>query len=42
MARYRNVVSGVIVSVPDEKELGSDWEREGDKPKRTSKTQSEK
>lgn len=42
MARYKNVVTGVIVNVSDEKELSSDWELEGEKPKRTQKKSDEK
>lgn len=36
MARYTNKVTGVHVSVADEKVLGSDWEPD-EKPKRTAK-----
>lgn len=42
MARYKNAVTGVIVSVSDEKELSSDWELEGEKPKRTTKKSEDK
>jgi hypothetical protein len=42
VARYRNAVTGVVVSVDDEKELSSDWELEGDKPKKATKKQDEK
>lgn len=42
MARYKNAVTGVTVSVSDEKELSSDWELEGEKPKRTTKKSEDK
>lgn len=41
MARFTHKVTGVVVSVADEKVLGSDWEPD-DKPKRTSKKSDEK
>lgn len=42
MARYKNAATGVTVSVSDEKELSSDWELEGEKPKRTTKKSEDK
>lgn len=41
MARYTNTVTGVHVSVADEKVLSSDWEPD-EKPKRTNKKADEK
>lgn len=41
MARYTNKVTGVHVSVADEKVLSSDWEPV-EKPKRTTKKTDDK
>ena len=42
MTRFTHKVTGVVVSVDDDKELSSDWEREGDKPKRAGKKTDDK
>jgi hypothetical protein len=35
--RYQHVTSGAVVSVRDEKELGSEWKLLDEKPKTTSR-----